>query len=175
MRKLKISENDISYIYSLVISRTTISLNTANPPLRVLPFNCPSSLETKSSKRFLFKFFLTILFQIVCTSYRSTAIFSKPFWNPRFTSNHHNQNCIPLREKCPDMEIFLVRIFLYSDWIRRFTEDSEYGDLRSFFWSEYRKIRTRKTPYLDTFHAVSRSVRNIEENIQCLEKNNFKN
>ena len=34
--------------------------------------------------------------------------------------------------------------------------------IRSFFWSvfpyiqcEYRKIRTRKTPYLDTFHAVS--------------------
>ena len=33
--------------------------------------------------------------------------------------------------------------------------------IRSFFWSvfscvqtEYRKIRTRKTPYLDTFHAV---------------------
>ena len=26
--------------------------------------------------------------------------------------------------------------------------------IRSFFWSEYRKIRIRKTPYLDTFHAV---------------------
>ena len=27
-----------------------------------------------------------------------------------------------LREKCPNTEFFLVRIFLYSDWIRRFTE-----------------------------------------------------
>ena len=28
-----------------------------------------------------------------------------------------------LREKCPDTEFFLVRIFLYSDWIRRCTSD----------------------------------------------------
>ena len=27
-----------------------------------------------------------------------------------------------LREKCPNTEFFLVRIFLYSDWIQRFTE-----------------------------------------------------
>ena len=27
----------------------------------------------------------------------------------------------PLREKCPNTELFLVRIFLYSNWIRRFT------------------------------------------------------
>ena len=26
--------------------------------------------------------------------------------------------------------------------------------IRSFCWSEYKKIRTRKTPYLETFHAV---------------------
>ena len=25
------------------------------------------------------------------------------------------------REKCPNTEFFLVRIFLYLDWIRRFT------------------------------------------------------
>ena len=31
--------------------------------------------------------------------------------------------------------------------------------IRSFFWSEYRKIRTKKTPYLDTFHAVFVSLR----------------
>ena len=28
----------------------------------------------------------------------------------------------PLREKCPNMKLFMVRIFLYSDWIRRDTE-----------------------------------------------------
>ena len=38
---------------------------------------------------------------------------------------------LALREKCPDTEFFLVRIFPHSDW-----------------------IRIRKTPYLDTFHAV---------------------
>ena len=37
---------------------------------------------------------------------------------------------ISLREKCTNTELFLVRIFLYSAWIQRFT------------------------PYLDTFHAV---------------------
>ena len=26
-----------------------------------------------------------------------------------------------LREKCPNAEFFLARIFLYLDWIRRFT------------------------------------------------------
>ena len=35
-----------------------------------------------------------------------------------------------LREKCPNSEFFLVRIFLHSDWIRR------------------------DTPHLDTFHAL---------------------
>ena len=28
---------------------------------------------------------------------------------------------VSLREKCTNTEVFLVRIFLYSDWIRRFT------------------------------------------------------
>ena len=28
------------------------------------------------------------------------------------------------------------------------------GQIRDFFWSEYGKMRTRKTPYLNTFHAV---------------------
>ena len=37
-----------------------------------------------------------------------------------------------LREKCPNPEFFLVRIFLYSD--------------------------QKKTPYLDTFHAVCASA-----------------
>ena len=43
---------------------------------------------------------------------------------------------------------FLDRIFPHSDWIRRFTE---YIHIQS----KCGKIRTRKTPYLDTFHAVS--------------------
>ena len=41
-----------------------------------------------------------------------------------------------LREKYPNAEFFLVRIFPHSDWIRRDTPNSEYPE---------------KTPYLDTF------------------------
>ena len=43
-----------------------------------------------------------------------------------------------LREKCPNTEFFLVRIFPHSDRIR---SDTEYGP--------------KKTLYLDTFHARS--------------------
>ena len=52
--------------------------------------------------------------------------------------DHH----YPLREKCPNTEFFLVRIFLHSDWIRRDTSPNagKYGP--------------EKTPYFDTFHAV---------------------
>ena len=39
---------------------------------------------------------------------------------------------------------FLVRIFPYLDWIRKFTDTQ----------SKYGKIRTKKPPNLDTFHAV---------------------
>ena len=39
---------------------------------------------------------------------------------------HHSffqiSGSVPIREKCPSAEFFLVRIFLYSDWKRRFTE-----------------------------------------------------
>ena len=79
-------------------------------------------------------------------------------------------------EKCPSKELFLVRIFLYWDWIRilrskypysaRIQENMDHGvNLR--IQPEYRKIRTRNnstdivdarpeiTPYLETFHAVT--------------------
>ena len=49
-----------------------------------------------------------------------------------------------LHEKCPNTEFSLVRI----SRIR-----TEYG-VSLHIHSEYRKIRTRKTPYLDTFNAV---------------------
>ena len=42
-----------------------------------------------------------------------------------------------LREKCPNTEIFLIHIFLYSDWIR-----------------DLLKHRLQITPYLDTLKAV---------------------
>ena len=53
-----------------------------------------------------------------------------------------------LREKCPNTEFFLVRIFPHSDWIRR---DTLY---LSVFSPNARKYGQEKTPYLGTFHAV---------------------
>ena len=44
---------------------------------------------------------------------------------------------LSLREKCQNTELFLVRIFLYSEWVQRF--------------SPHRKIRTRKNSVFDHF------------------------
>ena len=53
-----------------------------------------------------------------------------------------------LREKCPNTEFLLVRIFPYSDWIRRDTPNL------SVFSPNEGKKGTEKTLYLDTFYAV---------------------
>ena len=51
-------------------------------------------------------------------------------------------NMIPLREKYPNMEFFLVRIFLYIYSVNLHIQyTGKYGP--------------EKTPHLDTFHAVS--------------------
>ena len=55
---------------------------------------------------------------------------------------------ISLREKCPNTGVFLVRIFLYSNWIRKFTQIS-------VFSPNTEKHGPGKAPYLDNFHAVS--------------------
>ena len=47
MRKLQESENTMPKLCQ-AIDRITNILNTANPLIRVLPFNCPSSNETKN-------------------------------------------------------------------------------------------------------------------------------
>ena len=54
-----------------------------------------------------------------------------------------------LREKCPDMELFLVRIFLYSDWIRRDILYLYGVNIR--IQSEYRRIRTRNNSVFGHF------------------------
>ena len=64
-----------------------------------------------------------------------------------------------LREKCPNAEFFLVRIFLYSDWIR------------SVLSQNTGKYGPEKTPYLDTFDAA---VANPENSITIF-KNGHKN
>ena len=48
---------------------------------------------------------------------------------------------LALREKCPNMDFFLVRIFPHAEYLSVFsTNPGKYGP--------------RKTLYLDTFHAV---------------------
>ena len=49
-----------------------------------------------------------------------------------------------LREKCPNMELFLVRIFLTQ--------------IYSVFNSTTEKYGPEITPHLDTFHAVSKQA-----------------
>ena len=53
---------------------------------------------------------------------------------------------IALHEKCPNTELFLVRIFPHLDWIRR--------AYLSVFSPNAGKYGPEITPYLDTFHAV---------------------
>ena len=53
-----------------------------------------------------------------------------------------------LREKCPNTEFFLVRIFPHLDWIRK---DTEY---LSVFSPNTGKYGPGKTPYLDTSDSV---------------------
>ena len=48
------------------------------------------------------------------------------FWSSYFFQIHLDIGIYwpdPLLEKCPNTELFLARIFLYSDWIRRFTTE----------------------------------------------------
>ena len=50
------------------------------------------------------------------------------------------------------------RLFGFELWkfwlIRFFCHCVKSVQIRSYFWSGYREKRTKKTPYLDTFHAV---------------------
>ena len=61
---------------------------------------------------------------------------------------HHITLTIPLREKCPNTEFFLVRIFPHLDWI------SLYNEYLSVFRLNAGKYGSEKTLYLDTFRAV---------------------
>ena len=59
-----------------------------------------------------------------------------------------NQIIVSLREKCPNTELFLVRILPHSEWIWR---DISY---LSVFTPSVGKNGPEITPYLDTFHTV---------------------
>ena len=63
-------------------------------------------------------------------------------------SSFRKLQLLSLREICPNTELFPVRIFLYLDWIWRFTESI------SVFSANTGKYGPEITPYLHTFHAV---------------------
>ena len=66
----------------------------------------------------------------------------------RLGSERYIVKTFTLREKCPDTELFLVRIYLYSAWIWRFTP--------LHIQQEYKKIRTRNNSVFGHFsHSVS--------------------
>ena len=63
---------------------------------------------------------------------------------------------LPLRQKCPNTELFLVRIFPHSDSIRRNTK------YLSVFSPNVWKYGPEISPYLDTFQAVCKKDLNKE-------------
>ena len=71
-----------------------------------------------------------------------------------------------LREKCPNTEFLLVRIFPHSDWIRR---DTPY---LSVFRPNAGKCGPEKTPYMETFRAVAHVAFN--NYMTVLQTNNYK-
>ena len=67
---------------------------------------------------------------------------------------------IALRQMCPNAELFLVGIFLYLDWIRRFTE------YIPVFRPNTGKYGPEITAYLVTFCAVIDSL--ISYNVEYI-------
>ena len=73
-----------------------------------------------------------------------------------------------LREKCPNTELFLVRIFLYSDLIRRFTKSISFlGNLLSYeisLWDIKPSVSVLPCKLLRYLY-----VRNDQDFAQCME------
>ena len=74
-----------------------------------------------------------------------------------------------LRENCPNTELFLVRIFLYSDWIRRFTP------WISVFSPNTGKYGPEITPYLDFFVQCWVTTKTSEQNAEARDQLDIKN
>ena len=78
----------------------------------------------------------------------TTVIFFEEYLRAAASGLHEYLVMPLLREKFPNTEFFLVRIFPRLDWIRR---DTPYLSVLS---PNTEKYGPEKTPYLDTFHAV---------------------
>ena len=128
-----------------------------------LVFNCTNGTKSRNGSHMYF-------FENKNLQRRYTRFFTqaRPYWwtiNKFWTGVkwfHRNENLEndkilyiqyriygnALGEKCPNTEFFLVRTFLHSKWIRRFTE------YITVFSPNTGNYGPEKAPYLDTFHAV---------------------
>ena len=86
-------------------------------------------------------------------SVKVSLMLNNPFPVPFICKlKHTSVHLIPtLREKCPNTEFFLVRIFPHWNWIRT---DTEYLSVFSLNAVRY---GPEKTQYLDTLHDVRRA------------------
>ena len=87
-----------------------------------------------------FKFQMMFWRKLRLKTYPSNVLILHLSWNDSRNS---------LREKCPNTELFLVHIFLHSDWIWR---DTTY---LCVFSPNTGKYGPEITLYLDTFHVVT--------------------
>ena len=71
------------------------------------------------------------------------------FLEKYFTEHLLTVTCETIREKCPNTEFFLVRIFPHSDWIRRFTPYSV----------RMRENTTRKNSVFEHFSRCENFIR----------------
>ena len=101
--------------------------------------------------------------QFASNSWRIVSVFFTISWGWPL------QGYYPLSKKCPNMELLLVRIFLYSDWIWRFTLQV------SVFSPNAGQYAPEMTPYLDTFHAVAQLQRYLGLYQNYLFMYNFEN
>ena len=79
-----------------------------------------------------------------------------------------------LREKCPNTEFFLVRIFLYLSWIHisiylyRISYSEYVYSVNVRIWFEYRKIRARKNSVFGYFSRSVITLNLLLQQVSCL-------
>ena len=110
--------------------------------------SCQKVINHFSNSRATTSKWRLLSFQALWWSATTDNIFDKTLTSRKIqkaNKNNESNHCV----KCPNTELFLVRIFLYSDWIRRFTPQI------SVFRPNTGKYGPEITPYLDTFHEVN--------------------
>ena len=65
-------------------------------------------------------------------------------------------NNLPLREKCPNTELFLVRIFLFSDWIQENTDQKKLRIWTLFTQCSYKLVSYEKC-YIENWKSSNQA------------------